>query len=175
VDGGSHLSGFRTSLTRTSTNRTGARPFQDSKEEAQPPTMCGGAGKPWSASSCRSRSSEGRPRESSTSDIAGTVQAFVNERWHVPEQNPQSPKKIIAKAIEANRAREAGPQSRATSRAARVHSTAAGCPVSWLTTRSGNPERCELYLFEARGRRHSQARPQPRFQAIFRSRQNSQR
>jgi DNA gyrase subunit B len=56
---------------------------------------------------------EGQTKGKLNSDIAGTVQAFVNERLGAfLEQNPPVAKKIINKAIDAARAREAARKAR---------------------------------------------------------------
>ena len=56
---------------------------------------------------------EGQTKGKLNSDIAGTVQAFVNERLGAYlEQNPSVAKKIINKAIDAARAREAARKAR---------------------------------------------------------------
>ena len=56
---------------------------------------------------------EGQTKGKLNSDIAGIVQAFVNERLGgFFEQNPPVAKKIINKAIEAARAREAARKAR---------------------------------------------------------------
>ena len=56
---------------------------------------------------------EGQTKGKLNSDIAGIVQAFVNERLgEFFEQNPPVAKKIINKAIDAARAREAARKAR---------------------------------------------------------------
>ena len=56
---------------------------------------------------------EGQTKGKLNSDIAGIVQAFVNERLGAFfEQNPPVAKRIINKAIEAARAREAARKAR---------------------------------------------------------------
>ena len=56
---------------------------------------------------------EGQTKGKLNSNIGGTVQAFVNERLGgYLEQNPQVAKRIINKAIDAARAREAARKAR---------------------------------------------------------------
>ena len=70
----------------------------------------------WLSSSASSSSQpqfEGQTKGKLNSDIAGTVQAFVNERLGAfLDTNPQVAKKIINKAIDAARAREAARKAR---------------------------------------------------------------
>jgi len=113
VDGGSHLSGFRTSLTRT-INAIGQAQglFKDLKENLSGDDVREGLVAVVSVKLSQPQF-EGQTKGKLNSDIAGTVQAFVNERLGMfLEQNPQVAKKIIGKAIEANRAREAARKAR---------------------------------------------------------------
>jgi hypothetical protein len=83
---------------------------------------------------------EGQTKGKLNSDIAGTVQAFVNERLGMfLEQNPPVAKKIINKAIEAARAREAARKARDLTRRKGALSMAAACPASWPTAPSATP------------------------------------
>ena len=80
---------------------------------------------------------EGQTKGKLNSDIAGTVQAFVNERLGMfLEQNPPIAKKIINKAIEAARAREAARKARDLTRRKGALDRA-GCRGSWPIVRSG--------------------------------------
>jgi len=91
---------------------------------------------------------EGQTKGKLNSDIAGTVQAFVNERLGAfLEQNPPIAKRIINKAIEAARAREAARKARDLTRR-KALSMVAVCPASSPTARSAIQDRCELYLVE---------------------------
>ncbi|MGB8260513.1 MAG: ATP-binding protein, partial [Terracidiphilus sp.] len=108
VDGGTHLSGFRTALTRT-INATGQSLglFKDMKESLSGDDVREGLVAVISVKLPQPQF-EGQTKGKLNSDIAGTVQAFVNERLGMfLEQNPPVAKKIINKAIEASRAREA--------------------------------------------------------------------
>src|SRR5450759_5771657 len=82
------------------------------------------------------------------SDIAGTVQAFVNERLGAFfEQNPPVARKIINKAIEAARAREAARKARDLTR--RKGALDGGClPGKLADCSERDPSRCELFLVE---------------------------
>src|SRR3984885_9351373 len=105
VDGGSHLSGFRTSLTRT-INYAGQQMglFKDLKENLTGDDVREGLVAVISVKLSQPQF-EGQTKGKLNSDIAGTVQAFVNERLGMfLEQNPPVAKKIINKAIEASRA-----------------------------------------------------------------------
>ena len=108
VDGGSHLSGFRTSLTRTINSiaqQMGL--FKDVKENLSGDDVREGLVAVVSVKLPQPQF-EGQTKGKLNSDIAGTVQAFINERLGAfLEQNPPVARKIINKAIEASRAREA--------------------------------------------------------------------
>src|SRR6202453_1797808 len=113
VNGGSHLSGFRTSLTRT-INAIGQQLglFKDMKENLSGDDVREGLVAVVSVKLSQPQF-EGQTKGKLNSDIAGTVQAFVNERLGMfLEQNPPIAKKIINKAIEAARAREAARKAR---------------------------------------------------------------
>src|SRR6202012_2008772 len=117
VDGGSHLSGFRTSLTRT-INAFGQSLglFKDQKESLSGDDVREGLVAVISVKLPQPQF-EGQTKGKLNSDIAGVVQAFVNEPLGAfLEQNPQVAKRIINKAIEAARAREAARKALVRSR-----------------------------------------------------------
>ncbi len=168
VDGGSHLSGFRTSLTRT-INAIGQQLglFKDMKENLSGDDVREGLVAVVSVKLSQPQF-EGQTKGKLNSDIAGTVQAFVNERLGgFLEQNPPIARKIINKAIEAARAREAARKARDLTRR-KGALDGGGLPGKLADCSERNPERCELYLVEGEsaGGTAKQGRDR-RFQAIL--------
>ena len=168
VDGGSHLSGFRTSLTRT-INAIGQQLglFKDMKENLSGDDVREGLVAVVSVKLSQPQF-EGQTKGKLNSDIAGTVQAFVNERLGAfLEQNPPIAKKIINKAIEASRAREAARKARDLTRR-KGALDGGGLPGKLADCSERNPDRCELYLVEGEsaGGTAKQGRDR-RFQAIL--------
>jgi DNA gyrase subunit B len=168
VDGGSHLSGFKTALTRT-INAIGQQLglFKDLKENLSGDDVREGLVAVISVKLPQPQF-EGQTKGKLNSDIAGTVQAFVNERLGMfLEQNPPIAKKIINKAIEAARAREAARKARDLTRR-KGALDGGGLPGKLADCSERNPDRCELYLVEGEsaGGTAKQGRDR-RFQAIL--------
>ncbi len=168
VDGGSHLSGFRTSLTRT-INYAGQQLglFKDVKENLTGDDVREGLVAVISVKLSQPQF-EGQTKGKLNSDIAGTVQAFVNERLGAFfEQNPPVARKIINKAIEAARAREAARKARDLTRR-KGALDGGGLPGKLADCSERMPERCELFLVEGEsaGGTAKQGRDR-RFQAIL--------
>jgi DNA gyrase subunit B len=168
VDGGSHLSGFRTSLTRT-VNYAGQQLglFKDVKENLTGDDVREGLVAVVSVKLSQPQF-EGQTKGKLNSDIAGTVQAFVNERLGAFfEQNPAVAKKIINKAVEAARAREAARKARDLTRR-KGALDGGGLPGKLADCSERNPDRCEVYLVEGEsaGGTAKQGRDR-RFQAIL--------
>ncbi len=168
VDGGSHLSGFRTSLTRT-INYAGQQMglFKDVKENLTGDDVREGLVAVISVKLSQPQF-EGQTKGKLNSDIAGIVQAFVNERLSAYlEQNPPVGRKIINKAIEAARAREAARKARDLTRR-KGALDGGGLPGKLADCSERQPERCELFLVEGEsaGGTAKQGRDR-RFQAIL--------
>jgi DNA gyrase subunit B len=168
VDGGSHLSGFRTSLTRT-INYAGQQMglFKDVKENLTGDDVREGLVAVISVKLSQPQF-EGQTKGKLNSDIAGVVQAFVNERLGAfLEQNPPVGRKIINKAIDAARAREAARKARDLTRR-KGALDGGGLPGKLADCSERQPERCELFLVEGEsaGGTAKQGRDR-RFQAIL--------
>jgi DNA gyrase subunit B len=168
VDGGSHLSGFRMALTRT-INYAGQQMglFKDVKENLTGDDVREGLVAVISVKLPQPQF-EGQTKGKLNSDIAGIVQAFVNERLGAYlEQNPPVGRKIINKAIEASRAREAARKARDLTRR-KGALDGGGLPGKLADCSERQPERCELFLVEGEsaGGTAKQGRDR-RFQAIL--------
>jgi len=168
VDGGSHLSGFRMALTRT-INYAGQQMglFKDVKENLTGDDVREGLVAVISVKLSQPQF-EGQTKGKLNSDIAGVVQAFINERLGAFfEQNSTVARKIINKAIEAARAREAARKARDLTRRKGALDSG-GLPGKLADCSERDPNRCELFLVEGEsaGGTAKQGRDR-RFQAIL--------
>jgi len=168
VDGGTHLSGFRTSLTRT-INYAGQQMglFKDVKENLTGDDVREGLVAVISVKLPQPQF-EGQTKGKLNSDIAGVVQAVVNEKLGAFfEQNTAVAKKIITKAIDAARAREAARKARDLTRR-KGALDGGGLPGKLADCSERDPNRCELFLVEGEsaGGTAKQGRDR-RFQAIL--------
>ena len=113
VDGGSHLSGFRSALTRT-INAYGQQAglFKDVKENLTGDDVREGLTAVVSVKLPQPQF-EGQTKGKLNSDIQGFVVQLVNEKLgEYFDKNPAVMKKIVSKAIDAARAREAARKAR---------------------------------------------------------------
>jgi len=168
VDGGTHLSGFRTALTRT-INYSGSKQLGLLKESE---SLSGDDVREGLVAVVSVKLSqpqfEGQTKGKLNSDIAGIVQAVVNERLGAYlEQNPTVARRIINKAIEAARAREAARKARDLTRR-KGALDGGGLPGKLADCSERAADRCEIYLVEGEsaGGTAKQGRDR-RFQAIL--------
>jgi DNA gyrase subunit B len=148
VDGGSHLSGFRSALTRT-INFAGQQAglFKDVKENLTGDDVREGLTAVVSVKLPQPQF-EGQTKGKLNSDIQGQVVQFVNEKLgeHF-DKNPAVMRKIVSKAIDAARAREAARKARDLTRRKGALDSG-GLPGKLADCQEKDPERCELFLVE---------------------------
>jgi DNA gyrase subunit B len=117
IDGGTHLSGFRTALTRTMNNyarntnmlKTGMAPAGEDLREGLTAIISVKVPEPHFEAQTKVRLSN--------PEVAGFVETVVNEKLNIYlEENPAEAKRVLNKAIQAAAAREAARKARELTR-----------------------------------------------------------
>jgi len=148
VDGGTHLSGFRSALTRT-INRF-AKTLNLTKDESEGLAQDDVREGLTAVISVRlpQPQFEGQTKGKLNSDIKGLVEAFLNEQLSAYfDKNTSVARKTIAKCIEAMRAREAARKARELVRR-KGALDGLSLPGLLADCQERDPARCEIFLVE---------------------------
>ncbi len=168
IEGGTHLSGFRTALTRVINHYAKANTLVKEKD----PTLSGDDVREGLTAVISVKVPEPRfegqtKTKLSNGEIDGIVQKIVGEklRYHF-ETQPADAKRIIDKCLQAARAREAARKARDTVRKGAL--SGAGLPGSLADCSEKDPKLCEIYIVEgdSAGGSAKQGRDR-RYQAIL--------
>jgi DNA gyrase subunit B len=168
VDGGTHLSGFKSALTRTMNEYAKRNGFLKADETLSGEDVREGLTAIVSVKLAEPQFEGQTKGKLGNADVAGAVQTVVNEAFGAfLEENPQSARRIIEKCIMASRAREAARKARElVQRKGGLESFSLPGKLADCTER--DPAKAELYIVEgdSAGGSAKQGRDR-RFQAIL--------
>lgn len=149
IEGGTHLMGFRSALTRTTNSyATEKNLLKDLKENLEGEDIREGLTAVVSVK-VREPQFEGQTKTKlGNTEIKGIVESLVNEKladWF--DRNPSPSKTIITKCVEAARAREAARKARDLTRR-KTALDGGSLPGKMADCQERDPALCELYLVE---------------------------
>ena len=148
IEGGTHLSGFRTALTRVINNYAKQNNIIKDKD----PSLTGDDTREGLTAVISVKVPEPRfegqtKTKLSNGEVDGIVQKITGEELkYYFETNPQIAKRVIEKCLNAARAREAARKARETVRKSALVS--GGLPGKLADCSEKDPSKCELYIVE---------------------------
>lgn len=149
IEGGTHLMGFRSALTRTTNSyATEKNLLKDMKVSLEGEDIREGLAAVVSVK-VREPQFEGQTKTKlGNSEVKGIVESLVNEKladWF--DRNPSQAKHIISKCVEAARARDAARKARDLTRR-KTALDGGSLPGKMADCQEKDPSLCEIYLVE---------------------------